>query len=177
MAGGAIVGSLIGAGAKAVLKRLLRKTGDGILGKVAEAGGQVVGDLAKELGKPDDAEAILEAAQADPVAFARAVEAVERAEGHRWAVALAETRHGRFFVSGARPSILWACFLLLIYAGFVVTFANWCIQMIGYLSASPELPALITPPDIVWDTLVWLVPLLYGIRSLEGMTGSKKEVL
>ncbi|MDJ0513009.1 MAG: 3TM-type holin [Methyloceanibacter sp.] len=177
----AVASVLAGGAAKAILRRVLKGAGKGVLKRIVDKGGKpvqvVVEAIADSANIERTPEAIATYAKADPESFARIVEAVEEGDAKRWAVMLAETQSGRFFVSGARPSILWACFAILIYAAVGVPTLNWLIQVLGLATGIASLPALEQPTEFIWSTLSWLLPLLYGARSVEGIFGAKREQL
>lgn len=165
--------------ATATIVNLVRRAGGEILARVAKSGhvGEVINELARATGALADAKGIETFARENPADFAAAVQSVEKAAAARWAALLAETNHASIFVAGARPAALWACILILVYSGFVVPVINWLFQLLGYVASRTDLPALQHPPDVAWNTLVWLIPLLYGIRASEGVFGVKRGSL
>lgn len=171
--------SVLGTLAAPAIIELLKQAGSVILPRVAKTGrvGEVIAEIAKNAGISATPDAVKDLAVQDPAAFSVAVQATEKTAAARWAAILAETTSASWFVSGARPAALWACVAILVYAGLVVPFGNWIVQLVGYVSGLADLPALVPPPSIAWETLVWLLPLLYGIRAGEGAFGVKRNSL
>jgi hypothetical protein len=165
--------------ATTAVANLVRRAGSHILEKVAKQGhvGEVIAEVARQGGAVADEKGLATLARENPEGFARAVEAAEKANAARWAAILAETKHTSIFVAGARPAALWACVAILLYSGLMVPLANWILQSIGYAFSNPDLPALSHPPQVAWETLIWLIPLLYGIRAIEGGLGVKRSTL
>ena len=174
---GATVGGVI---AKRGLKALIKRFGGNkVLERVVSKGGvkEVIDAVATEVGIEPTNSGLKTFATEHPDAFRAAMENAATVGAARWAAFLAETESGRLFVSGARPAALWAGVAILVYAGVLVPFCNWLLQMAGYALSRSDLPALEQPPAIAWETLVWLLPLLYGIRASEGIFGVKKDGL
>lgn len=162
--------------AGAFLRRILKQEGAKILDKVAGKGalGEVVETIAEHAGVEPQPAALEQLARSDPEAFSNAVTAAEKTNAARWSQILAETQSGYFFIAMARPSLLWACFAILLYAGIMAPVSNWAFSNLAvqFGFTYRALPAV---EPVVWDTLVWLIPLLYAARGVEGIAGVKSR--
>ncbi|WP_421849863.1 3TM-type holin [Oricola sp.] len=165
--------------AATIVPALLKRFGASVLEKVARTGrvGEVVAEIAKHAEIPANAGALQDLADSDPAAFAQAVAAAEQTASARWAAILSEAKNPSIFVAGARPAAIWVCVVILFYAGLFAPVGNSLLQLVGYAFALHDLPALVQPPTIAWETLLWLLPLLYGIRGGEGILGAKRDSL
>jgi len=122
-------------------KELLGHITNPVLKKVMDKIGakEVIESLSTQLGVPE--KDLTTIAKQDPVAFQKAVEAVAEAESSRWATLLAESSSNYWFVSGARPFMLWAVGLALLWTLTSQTLFNWILLVINYSFAS-EIPLI-----------------------------------
>lgn len=160
------------------LPKLIEAAGGGLLARVARSGkvGEVIAEVARQAGIDATPNALQDLAKSDPTAFSNAVIAAEQADQARWEALAAESKHSSVFVAGARPAAIWACNFVILYS-ISALIINWLMQLVGYLAHYPNLPAMMQPTPVVWETLKWMLPLLYGLRTIEGVTGTKRSSL
>lgn len=82
-----------------------------------------------------------------------------------------EAQHKSIFVSGARPSLLWACVLSIAYEGFIRGILTWIVQTIAvFVPEATQIPELPSLRDVMWE-IVTLAMALYGVRGVERVKG------
>ena len=76
-----------------------------------------------------------------------------------------EASHASVFVAGARPALLWACVLSIVYEGFFRGFLVWILLLVD-----PTLPPVPSIKEVMWE-IVSLAGMLYGVRGVEKIKG------
>jgi hypothetical protein len=81
------------------------------------------------------------------------------------AVAVAEATNEKFFVSGARPFILWVCGCALLYSYILVPVGLWITFMVGH--PVPKPPVL---DERLFELMIGMLG-LGGLRTFEKIKG------